>query len=187
MFKFKLIVGVSGATGSVYAVRLLEVLRSMPNVETHLVLSSAARVTLGLETDWKPTEVEAMADYSYDVEDVRAPISSGSFQTSGMIIIPCSIKTVSAIANSYNENLLVRAADVCLKEKRKVVIVVRETPLHAGHLRLMLKIANNGGIILPPVPAFYHRPQKLEEVIDHTVGKVLDLFDIPHNLFRRWN
>ena len=172
--------GISGATGSVYAVRLLEVLRSLPDVETHLVISNAARTTLHLETDWQPEEIEAMADHVYDFENVGAAIASGSFKTAGMVVIPCSMKTVSAIANSYNDNLLVRAADVCLKERRRLVIVARETPLHAGHLRLMLDIANNGGIILPPMPAFYHRPKNLQEVIDQTIGKVLDLFDIPH-------
>jgi 4-hydroxy-3-polyprenylbenzoate decarboxylase len=180
-----LIVGISGASGTVYGVRLLEALRDTP-VETHLVMTESTRKVIELETGFSITEIEALADQVHDNRDIGAPIASGSFKTLGMVVAPCSMKSLSAIAHSYNENLLVRAADVVLKEYRKLVLVTRETPLHLGHLRLMQQVVECGGIILPPMPSFYHRPETIADIVDQTVGKVLDQFDIPHNLFRRW-
>lgn len=165
---------------------MLQVLSSNNNVETHLVISKDAETNIQLETDWRIDEVKALADVSYDVRDVGAAIASGSFRRDGMVVAPCTVKTMSALANSYNENLLVRAGDVTLKERKKLVLVVRETPLHLGHLRSMEKLTEMGAIIMPPVPAFYGKPKTLEEVIDHTVGRVLDLLDITHDLFHRW-
>jgi len=183
--KKRIVVGISGATGPQYGVRLLQVLGEL-GIETHLVLSKASRRNLALESDWTPEEVEAMAYRSYDPEDVGAAIASGSFLTGGMVVAPCSVKTVSAIANSYNENLLIRAADVSLKERRNLVLLFRETPLHKGHLDLLRRCADLGAVILPPMVAFYHRPKTVEEIIDQTVGKVLDTLGIEHKLFRRW-
>lgn len=180
-----LVVGISGASGAAYGVRLLQVL-GQAGVESHLVLTPAARKTLRLETSLTREEVEAQATRAYDIDDLGAAIASGSCKTAGMVVIPCSIKSLSAIAHSYNDNLLVRAADVTLKEGRRLVLVVRETPLHQGHLRIMLHLSEMGAIILPPVPAFYLFPTTVEDVVDHTVGKVLDLFDIEHSLFERW-
>ncbi|HFF8546765.1 TPA: UbiX family flavin prenyltransferase [Kluyvera cryocrescens] len=184
----RLIIGISGASGAIYGVRLLQVLRSLPDVETHLVMSQAARQTLALETDFSLREVQALADVVHDARDIGASISSGSYKTAGMVILPCSIKTLSGIVNSYTDGLLTRAADVVLKERRPLVLCVRETPLHLGHLRLMTQAAEIGAIIMPPVPAFYHRPQTLDDVINQTVNRVLDLFDIelPQDLFARW-
>lgn len=181
----KLIVGISGATGAIYGIRLLQVL-SGSNVETHLVVTEAAEKTIRMETDWKIEKVKSLAKVVYDIKDVGADISSGSFHTDGMVVMPCSIKSLSAIANSFNLNLLIRAADVTVKERRKLILAVRETPLHKGHLNLMMKLADLGAIILPPVPAFYFHPRNLDDLINHTVGKVLDLFHIEHNLFDRW-
>jgi len=181
----RLIVGISGASAAIYGIRLLEVLQGT-EVETHLVISSAARKIILMETDFTVEAVEAMADYAYDIDDLGAAIASGSFKTDGMVIIPCSIKSLSAIAHSYGANLLLRAADVTLKERRRLVAVVRETPLHKGHLQLMLRATEMGAIIFPPLPAFYHRPKTIEDIVDHTVGRVLDLFDIDHALFKRW-
>ncbi len=177
--------GITGASGTIYGVRILEVLRDL-GFETHLVMSQAARRVAGLETGFAVPEIEALADYSYADDDIDAPIASGSFKTDGMIVAPCSIKSLSAIANSFNSNLLARAADVCLKERRKLVLVVRETPLHLGHLRLMAEVTEYGAIVLPPMPAFYHRPTTIDDLVDQTVGKVLDQFDIDHDLFQRW-
>ena len=182
----RLIVGISGASAVIYGIRLLEVLRET-DVETHLVITSAAREIILLETDFTVEEVEAMANYAYDVDDIGATIASGSFKTDGMVIIPCSIKSLSAIANSYSANLLLRAADVTLKERRRLVAVVRETPLHRGHLQLMLRLTDMGAIIFPPLPAFYHRPKTVADIVDHTVGRVLDLFEVDHALFERWS
>ncbi|TAK34322.1 MAG: UbiX family flavin prenyltransferase [Chloroflexota bacterium] len=176
----------SGATGAIYGIRLLEVLAQRPEIETHLVISNPAHRTIALETDFDIKHVESLAKEVYDVSDVGARIASGSFKTDGMVIAPCSVKTLSAIANSYNDNLLVRAADVCLKERRRLVLVFRETPLHSGHIRQMLSVSEMGGILLPPMPAYYHRPHTLDDMINHTVGKMLDMFDIEHNLFKRW-
>lgn len=182
----RIIVGMSGASGVIYGIRTLLHLRSMPEVESHLVLSEGARITIPIETDYKVDEVTAMADVVYRQDNLAAAISSGSFQTDGMMVMPCSIKSLSAIANSFSDNLLARAADVCLKEKRKLVLVVRETPLHKGHLELLVKAADLGAMILPPMPAFYPQPETIEDVIDHTIGKAFDYFDLPHSLFRRW-
>lgn len=181
----KLIVGISGATGAIYGIRLLEVLHHL-GVEIHLILTEAAKKNIILETNYKQEAVEKLATKVYDIKNLAASISSGSYKTDGMIIAPCSIKSLSAIAHSYNENLLIRAADVTLKERRKLVLVVRETPLHQGHLQLMLKVVKNGGIILPPMPAFYNYPRTIEDIIDQTVGKILDQFNLEHNLFHRW-
>jgi len=181
----KLVIGISGASGPVYGIRLLEVLRQC-RVETHLVVSKSAQKTISLETNYKLSEVESLADFVYDNADVGASIASGSFKHQGMIIAPCSIKSLSGIAHSYNDNLLVRAADVTLKEKRKLVLMVRETPLHLGHLRMLVALSEAGGVVLPPMPAFYHRPSNINEIINQTVGKILDQFDIEHQLFRRW-
>ncbi|WP_410749885.1 UbiX family flavin prenyltransferase [Citrobacter sp. U14242] len=184
----RLIVGISGASGAIYGVRLLQVLRDVADVETHLVMSQAARQTLALETDLSVRDVQALANVTHDTRDIAASISSGSFQTAGMVILPCSIKTLSGIVHSYTDGLLTRAADVVLKERRPLVLCVRETPLHLGHLRLMTQAAEIGAVIMPPVPAFYHRPQTLDDVINQTVNRVLDQFDIalPQDLFTRW-
>lgn len=184
----QLIVGISGASGAIYGVRLLEVLRDVADVQTHLVMSQAARQTLSLETDLSLRDVQALADVVHDARDIAASISSGSFKTAGMVILPCSIKTLSGIVNSYTDTLVTRAADVVLKERRTLVLCVRETPLHLGHLRLMTQAAELGAVIMPPVPAFYHRPQTLDDVINQTVNRVLDQFDIdlPEDLFARW-
>ncbi|EPR9733812.1 UbiX family flavin prenyltransferase [Enterobacter bugandensis] len=184
----RLIIGISGASGAIYGVRLLQVLRNVAEVETHLVMSQAARQTLSLETDLSLRDVQAMADVVHDARDIAASISSGSFKTAGMAILPCSIKTLSGIVNSYTDTLVTRAADVVLKERRPLVLCVRETPLHLGHLRLMTQAAELGAVIMPPVPAFYHRPQSLDDVINQTVNRVLDQFDIdlPEDLFTRW-
>ncbi|HDF8567495.1 UbiX family flavin prenyltransferase [Enterobacter cloacae complex sp.6700776] len=184
----RLIVGISGASGAIYGVRLLQVLRDVAGVETHLVMSQAARQTLSLETDLSLRDVQALADVVHDARDIAASISSGSFKTAGMVILPCSIKTLSGIVNSYTDTLVTRAADVVLKERRPLVLCVRETPLHLGHLRLMTHAAELGAVIMPPVPAFYHRPQTLDDVINQTVNRVLDQFDIdlPEDLFTRW-
>ena len=181
----RLIVGISGATGAIYGIRLLEVL-GKSNVETHLVITEAAQKTILMETDWKVEKIKSLAKVTYDIQDIGANIASGSFESEGMVIIPCSIKSLSAIANSFNVNLLIRAADVAIKENRKLVLVVRETPLHKGHLTLMMNLADMGVIILPPIPAFYHHPKTIDDLINHTVGKVLDLFGIDHQLFQRW-
>jgi 4-hydroxy-3-polyprenylbenzoate decarboxylase len=181
----RIVVGISGASGIIYGVRVLKTLSEL-GIETHLVMTQAAAKNLMIETSYRINELESMASHVYDVEDIGAPIASGSFRMDGMVIAPCSIKTLSAIANSYSHNLLVRAADVMLKERRRLVLLVRETPLHEGHLELMSKVTRMGGIIMPPVPAFYHLPKTIEDLINQTVGKVLDLFQIDHHLFERW-
>jgi flavin prenyltransferase len=185
----RVIVGISGATGAMYGIRLLEVLGHVDGVETHLVLSSAAKRTLSLETDYSVEQVEALADYAYKPADIAASISSGSFRAASMVIAPCSIKTVSGIANSYSENLLLRAADVTLKERRPLVLLVRETPLHLGHLRLLVQVAEMGAVVMPPMPAFYHRPTSLQDVVDQTVNRALDMLNIEleQDLFVRWH
>lgn len=184
----RLIVGISGASGVCYGVRLLTVLAGLPEVRTHLIMTPAARQTLKLETDYSVAQVRALADEVHDSRDIAASIASGSFHTDGMVILPCSIKTLSGIVTCYADNLLVRAADVVLKEQRKLVLCVRETPLHKGHLQLMTSAAERGAVIMPPVPAFYHRPATLEAVIDQTVNRVLDQFAIrlDRDLFQRW-
>jgi 4-hydroxy-3-polyprenylbenzoate decarboxylase len=181
-----LIIGISGASGAIYGIRLLELLQEI-NIATHLILSRAAERTIELETDYAVDQVKKLATVCYDLEDIAAPVSSGSFKgTRGMVILPCSIKTLSALANSFNVNILIRAADVTLKERRKLVVAVRETPLHRGHLELMLRLTDMGAILFPPVPAFYHRPRNLEDIIRHSIGKILDLFDIEAPDFKRW-
>ena len=181
----RLTVGISGATGAIFGIRLLEFL-SKSDVETHLIITEAGENTILMETDWKVEEVKSLAKVVHDIKDLGADISSGSFLSEGMVIIPCSIKSLSGIANSFNENLLIRVADVTLKERRKLVLVVRETPLHLGHIELMLQASRMGAILLPPVPAFYFYPKTIDDLISHTVGKVLDLFGINHHLFNRW-
>lgn len=182
----RLIVGLSGSSGIVYGVRLLEVLKGIPDVETHLILSKGAEVTLRLETGRSPDSVRALAGVVHAHDNLAASISSGSFRVAGMVVIPCSMKSLAQIALSLNENLLARAADVTLKERRKLVLVPRETPLHLGHLRHMTAVTEMGGIILPPVPSFYHEPKTIMDIVDQTVGKVLDQFEIAHSLFKRW-
>jgi len=182
----KLVVGISGASGAIYGIRLLQVLKKNPGVETHLVISDAAATTIKMETDWTRRRIEALADFNYQNDDIAARIASGSFETAGMVIIPCSIKTLSAVANSYAYNLMTRAADVTLKERRKLVLVVRETPLHLGHLRAMVAASEIGAVLLPPMPAFYHKPKTLSDIVDQTVGKVLEQFGIAHNCYERW-
>jgi 4-hydroxy-3-polyprenylbenzoate decarboxylase len=181
----RIVIGICGASGVTYGVRLLSLLKES-DYETHLILSEAGKLNIKIETMYTPAEVEAMAGYVYDQKNMAAALASGSFLTKGMVVVPCTIKTLSGIANSYNENLLVRAADVTLKEKRKLVLVVRETPLHTGHLRLMTLAAEMGAHILPPVPSFYHQPKTIEDIIDQTIGKVFDYLGIEHNLFQRW-
>lgn len=181
----RLIVGISGASGAVYGVRLLELLRPL-GVETHLVVSKAAEMTIAYETDRTPAEVRALADAWYPAADVGAAISSGSFPTLGMVVAPCSVRSMSEIASGVTSSLLTRAADVTLKERRRLVLMLRETPLHTGHLRNMLALSEMGAVIAPPVPAFYGRPATLAEMVDHTLGRVLDLFGIDSGTVRRW-
>jgi len=183
----KLIVGISGATGAIYGVRILEVLAGVKDVETHLVMSRAAKMTIQVETPHSVKEVEAMADYVHDINNVGASIASGSFRTEGMVIAPCSMKSMGGIAHSIGGDLLVRAADVVLKERKKLVLLARETPLHLGHLESMVALTRMGAVIFPPVPAFYHRPKTLDDVINQTVARVLDQFGIDVNLFERWS
>ncbi len=181
----RLIIGISGASGVIYGIRLLQLLRNA-GVETHLVLTKAAEVTFAYETNMKIAEVRALADFCHRVDDMAAPIASGSFRTGGMIVAPCSIRSMSEIASGVTTTLLTRSADVVLKERRKLVLMVRETPLHAGHLRSMTSLAEMGAIIAPPVPAFYSRPDSIADMVDHTVGRVLDLFDIDVDVVSRW-
>jgi 4-hydroxy-3-polyprenylbenzoate decarboxylase len=181
----RLVVGMSGASGAIYGLRLLEVLKSL-DIETHLVMSDAAKRTIVYETDRGIDQVKALATHVHELADVGACISSGSFRHDGMVIAPCSIKTLSALAHSFNTNLLIRAADVTLKERRKLVLMVRETPLHLGHLRLMVQVTETGAVLVPPLPAFYHRPKTLDDVINQSVNKVLDQFGIECDLFNRW-
>lgn len=186
--KKRLVVGISGASGIIYGIRLLEVLREVEELETHLIISSAAKRTALLETDYTIDQIQSLADKVYNFNDIAASISSGSYKTIGMVIIPCAIKTLSGIANSYNDNLILRAADVVLKDQRRLVLVLRETPLHLGHVRLMAQVIEMGAILMPPMPAFYHRPKTIDDIINQTVNRVLDLFDIelPADLFNRW-
>jgi 4-hydroxy-3-polyprenylbenzoate decarboxylase len=181
----RLIVAITGASGVILGVRLLEVLRPM-EIETHLILSPAARVTISQETDWKVSSVQELADTCHSYQDIGASIASGSFKTMGMIVIPCSIKTLSAIANSYASDLITRAADVTLKEGRPLLLVVRESPLHQGHLRLLASASEAGAVIFPPVPAFYTRPQSIEDIIDNTVGRVLARLGIDNEAYQEW-
>ena len=181
----RILVGITGASGALYGVRTVQCLKER-GIETHLIISRAGRQVMELETDYKVKEVEALASRRYDDKDLAAPVASGSYLTGGMVIVPCTMKTLSGVANSYAGNLIERAADVTLKEKRRLVLVVRETPLHKGHLRLMSMAADMGAHILPPIPAFYHRPATIADIIDQTVGKILDCFEIEHDLFQPW-
>lgn len=181
----RLVVGISGASGVIYGIRLLELLRPQP-VETHLVMSRAAEVTVAHETTLKVAQVHALAHYVHPIADIAASISSGSFKTVGMVVAPCSIRSMSEIASGVTSSLLTRAADVTLKEKRRLVLMVRETPFHLGHLRTMAALAEMGAVIAPPVPAFYSRPQSIEDLIDHTLGRVLDLFGLDTGKVKRW-
>jgi 4-hydroxy-3-polyprenylbenzoate decarboxylase len=180
-----LIVGISGASGAVYGVRLLETLRRL-GIESHLVMSKAAEMTISYEIDMKPADVKTLADVVYPIGDLGAPISSGSFPTLGMIVAPCSVRSLAEIATGVTSSLLTRAADVTLKERRRLVLMLRETPLHSGHLRNMLALSDMGAIIAPPVPAFYARPKNLDDMVDHSIGRVLDLFGIDSGRVRRW-
>jgi len=184
--KPRLIVGISGASGVIHGIRLLEVLRQRGEVETHLVLTKPAERTIAEETDWKSDDVKALANVVHSPADIGASIASGSFQAVGMVVMPCSIHTAAAIAYCNADNLLTRAADVTLKERRKLVLVVRETPFHRGHLRAMLEATEAGAIIMPPIPAFYGRPKTIDDLVNHTVGRVLDLFGIENDLLKRW-
>ena len=181
----RLVIGISGASGVAYGVRLLEVLKPLP-VETHLVMTKAAEMTLAYETDLKVAQVRALADVCYPIADVGAPIASGSFPTLGMVVAPCSVRSMSEIATGVTSNLLTRAADVALKERRRIVLMVRETPLHSGHLRNMLALSDMGAVIAPPVPGFYARPQSVDDIVDQTVGRVLDLFGLNTGKVTRW-
>jgi len=181
----QIVIGITGASGVIYGVRILSLLKDT-DYETHLIVSEAGKINIEIETKYKAAEVASMATHIYDHKDMTAALASGSFLTDGMVVAPCTIKTLSGIANSYTENLLVRAADVTLKEKRKLVLIVRETPLHKGHLRLMSMAADMGAHILPPVPSFYHQPKTIDDIIDQTIGKVFDYLGIKHDLFRRW-
>jgi 4-hydroxy-3-polyprenylbenzoate decarboxylase len=181
----RLIVGISGASGVVYGVRMLQILRAA-NVETHLVITRAAEMTLGYESDLKPKDLRELATVCHPIADVGASISSGSFKTLGMVILPCSIRTMSEIATGVTGSLMSRAADVALKERRRLVLGVRETPLHTGHLRTLLALSEMGAVVAPIVPAFYNRPKTLDDIIDHTVGRILDLFDLDTGVVKRW-
>ena len=182
----RLVVGITGASGSIYGIRLLEVLRATTEIELHLVVSAAGKRTLVEETDYSVADVEALAHHRYDVRDVGAALASGSFRTGGMVIAPCSIKTAAAVAACYADTLVARAADVTLKEGRPLILVVRETPLHLGHLRVLTSLAEMGAVVLPPMPAFYNRPKELDDIINHTVARVLDRLQLPQTLVGEW-
>lgn len=183
----RLIIAITGATGAVYGVRLLQVLRDTPGIETHLLISEAGALTLHQELDMHRRDVEALAHVVHNVREVGASIASGSFQSEGMIVAPCSMKSLASVAHGYSDNLISRAADVILKERRRLVLMVRETPFNLAHLRNMTAVTEMGGIIFPPLPGFYQHPQSIAEMVDHTVGRVIDLFGIPHALTPRWN
>ncbi|MFQ5562526.1 MAG: UbiX family flavin prenyltransferase [Parvularculaceae bacterium] len=182
----KFIIGIGGASGAIYGVRLLEALREAADVETHLVMSRTAQINLRVETDWKPEDVRALANVSYKISDVGAAVSSGSFKTDGMVIAACSMKTLSGIVHSYADDLLVRAADVCLKDRRPLILMPREAPLHMGHCKLLYEASQLGAIIAPPLPAMYNRPQTVDDIVNHTVGRVLDLMGVDTALVKRW-
>ncbi|MBL4582464.1 MAG: UbiX family flavin prenyltransferase [Gammaproteobacteria bacterium] len=182
----RLIIGMSGASGVIYGIRLLQVLQQESNIETHLIMSDSAKLNIAVETEFSSKDVQMMADHVHSNKDIGATIASGSFASDGMIIAPCSIKTLSAVANCYADSLMVRAADVMLKERRRLVLVPRETPLHTGHCELLLRASQNGAILAPPMPAHYIKPQSVDDLVDHHVGRVLDLFDIDPGLVKRW-
>ncbi|WP_374582668.1 UbiX family flavin prenyltransferase [Pseudoduganella sp.] len=183
----RLVIAITGATGAVYGVRLLQHLRNIPGVETHLVVSDAAVLTLHQETGLQRKEVEALADVVHKQNNIGASIASGSFQADGMVIAPCSMKTLASVAHGLSDNLIARAADVMLKERRRLILMVRETPFNLAHLRNMTAVTEMGGIIFPPLPSFYHKPQSIDEMVDHTVARVIDLFGLCHNLAPRWS
>lgn len=183
----RIVIGIAGASGSVYGLRMLEKLRALPQVETHLILTRAGERTAWLETGRKAAEVRALADFSYPIDDIGCRLASGSFLTDAMVVAPCSVHSMSAIAAGISSNLLVRAADVTLKERRKLILLVRETPLHLGHLRTMVALAEMGAILCPPIPAFYHRPASVGEIVDYTVDRILDLLGLPGPDARRWD
>lgn len=182
----RIIVAITGASGAIYGARLVEMLYDLPDVETHLVITAGARKTLAYETAIDPDTIAAAADVVYREDDLAAAVSSGSFRTEGMIVAPCSIKTLSGIANCYDDNLVVRAADVVLKERRRLALLLRETPLHAVHLRLMTEVTAAGAIVVPPVPAFYHHPKTIDDIVNHTLGRTLDLFGFDTGVVQRW-
>lgn len=182
----RLIIAITGASGVIYGIRALEVLRQVAGVESHLIMTPSAARTIVEETDYSVEHVRKLADHQYNYKDIGASISSGSYQTEGMLVAPCSVKSLSGIANCYNDELVVRAADVCLKERRRVVLLFRETPLHAGHIALMEQATRNGAILMPPVPGFYSRPQTIDELVMQTVGRALDLFGIDAKIVKRW-
>ena len=183
----KIIVGISGSSSPIYGIRTLEVLSKVPDVETHLILSEGAHLSIRYEApEYAIPDIEAMADVVHNPKNLAAAVSSGSFKTDGMAIVPCSMKTLAALAHSYNADLLVRAADVCLKERRRLVVVARETPLHRGHLLNMLAVTDMGAIVLPPIPGFYSKPKTIDDIVNHTVGKILDALGIDNSLFNRW-
>jgi 4-hydroxy-3-polyprenylbenzoate decarboxylase len=182
----RLIVGISGASGVIYGIRMLEVLKEHPEVETHLVISNGGKLNIALETGWDVKDVEALADEVHSDQNLAATIASGSFKTGGMVIAPCTMKTLSGVVNSYADTLVVRAADVVMKENRPLVLMPRETPLHAGHCRLLHEATLMGITIAPPMPAFYNNPQTIDDLINHNVGRILDLFDIDNSIVKRW-
>ena len=182
----RIVVGMSGSSGVIYGIRMLEVLAQNPMVETHLILSQAAKMNIGIETEWSVADVETLADEVHNNKNIGATIASGSFKTAGMIVVPCSMKTLSGVVNSYADNLVVRAADVVLKEQRRLVLMPREVPLHVGHCKLLYEAARLGAIIAPPMPAFYSHPKTIDDLINHSIGRVLDLFDIEAALLKRW-
>ena len=182
----RIVVGITGASGAIYGIRFLELLRGFPGVETHLVISGPGKRTIVEETEYSMGEVEALAHRHYDDRDIGAALASGSFRTAGMVVVPCSIKTASAVAYCHSDTLLSRAADVTLKEGRPLILVVRETPLHAGHLRCLLALVEMGAVLLPPMPAFYHRPKQIDDLIVHTLARVLDRLRPPHRLTEEW-
>lgn len=182
----RLIIAITGASGAIYGIRALEVLQSSDEIETHVVISPSAQYTIAEETDMPVDDIKALADQAHSYKDIGASLSSGSYPTLGMLIAPCSVKTLSGIANCYDDNLIVRAADVCLKERRTVVALLRETPFHLGHIKIMEQATLNGAIVMPPVPAFYHRPTSIDGIVNQTVGRALDLFGLDVNLVERW-
>ena len=184
--KKRLIIAITGASGAIYGIRALQALQAADDIETHLVISPSAQYIIAEETDMAVDDIKALADQVHSFKDIGASLSSGSYPTQGMLIAPCSVKTLSGIANCYDDNLIVRAADVCLKERRTVVALLRETPFHLGHIKIMEQATLNGAIIMPPVPAFYHRPTTIDGIVNQTVGRALDLFDLDVNLVERW-
>jgi 4-hydroxy-3-polyprenylbenzoate decarboxylase len=182
----RLVVGITGATGVIYGIRLLEVLRGHPDIETHLILSAPAKRTIVEESEWALSNVEALAGHRYDNRDIGASVASGSFRTAGMIVAPCSIKTAGALASSHTDTLIARTADVTLKEGRPLILLVRETPLHLGHLRCLTALAEMGAVIMPPMPAFYNRPRDIDDIVNGTVARVLDRLNLPQQLVPEW-